>query len=180
MKRLTLLRHAKSGYGDRDQRDFDRTLNPRGERAALTLGRALRDEGARFDRVVASDATRVAATVALVERALGTPLSPVWERRIYLASASTLLDIVQAQPDTADHVLLAGHNPGLEDLVLMLVPDHADDALRAAVYDKLPTGALIELMFDVDHWASAEVARITRFTRPRDLDPSLGPDADSD
>ena len=180
MKRLTLLRHAKSGYGDRDQRDFDRGLNARGERAALTLGRALKAEGATFDRVIASDAVRVAATIALVERGLGASLGAIWERRIYLASAATLLELVQALPDSVDHVLLAGHNPGLEDLVLTLVPDRADDELRAAVYEKLPTGSRVELAFDVDHWADAEVAQITRFTRPRDLDPELGPDADSD
>lgn len=180
MKRLTLLRHAKSGYGDRDQRDFDRTLNARGERAAVALGRALKAEGAHFDRVIASDAVRVAATIALVERGRGASLGALWDRRIYLASASTLLELVQAQPDSAQHVLLAGHNPGLEDLALMLVPDHADDALRAAVYEKLPTGSRVELAFDIDHWAAADVARIVRFTRPRDLDPSLGPDEDTD
>lgn len=180
MKRLTLLRHAKSGYGDRDQRDFDRVLNARGERAAVAIGRALKAEGARFDRVIASDAARVTATIELVERGLGAPLAAIWERRVYLASAATLLDIVQTQPDAADHILLAGHNPGLEDLVLMLVPDHADDALRAAVYEKLPTGSRVELAFDIDHWAAADTARITRFTRPRDLDPELGPDDDTD
>ncbi len=180
MKRLTLLRHAKSGFGDRDQRDFDRVLNARGERAAVAIGRALKAEGALFDRVIASDAARVAGTIALVERGLGAPLDPIWERRVYLASAATLLEIVQAQPDTADHVLLAGHNPGLEDLVLILVPERADDALRAAVYEKLPTGSRVELEFDVDDWAAADTARITRFSRPRDLDPELGPDEDTD
>ncbi|MBY0521616.1 MAG: histidine phosphatase family protein, partial [Sphingomonas sp.] len=117
---------------------------------------------------------------ALVERGRGASLGALWDRRIYLASASTLLELVQAQPDSAQHVLLAGHNPGLEDLALMLVPDHADDALRAAVYEKLPTGSRVELAFDIDHWAAADVARIVRFTRPRDLDPSLGPDEDTD
>ncbi len=180
MKRLTLLRHAKSGYGDRDQRDFDRVLNARGERAAIAIGRHLRARGDRFDRVVASDAARVAQTVALVERGYGQPLGTVWERRIYLASATQLLELIQAQADDAATLMLAGHNPGLEDLVLTLVPDDPADTLRAAVYDKLPTGSLATLEFEIDHWRDARTARLAAFTRPRDIDPELGPDPDDD
>ncbi len=52
MKKLTLMRHAKSGYGDRAERDFDRVLNARGERAALAVGRGMRRARAQFDRVI--------------------------------------------------------------------------------------------------------------------------------
>jgi phosphohistidine phosphatase len=173
MKRLTLLRHAKSGYGDRAERDFDRVLNARGERAALAIGRALRREGASFDRVLASDAARVAGTVAMVERGLGVSLGALWDRRLYLAAAQTLLDMVHAQPAEVDRLLMVAHNPGIEDLVLMLVPASDDDALRAAVYERLPTGSLVDLDFDITDWSEAKVARLTRFLRPSDLDADL-------
>ncbi|MBX9795419.1 histidine phosphatase family protein [Sphingomonas sp.] len=180
MKHLFLLRHAKSGWDDPQARDFDRRLNARGTRGAVTMGRYLKAERLRFDHVLASDAARVTETITGVEQGYGAPLHAVWERRIYLASASALIDLVNALPDSAGSALMVGHNPGLEDLVLQLVPDDAADAARAAVYDKFPTAALAEITFDIDRWdqVARGTGRLARFIRPRDLDPALGPDAD--
>lgn len=176
MKTLTLLRHAKSGLDDMGLRDFDRTLNAKGRRAASVMGRHLRDEGLGFDRVVASPAVRVMQTLDAVGQGLGRRLAPEWDRRLYLASADELVAVVRALPGEAGRVLLVGHNPGLEDLVLMLVPEGAG-ALRGAVAAKYPTASLAEMTL-ADGWASAAegAATLTRFVRPRDLDPSLGPD----
>ena len=91
-----------------------------------------------------------------------------------------MLDIIHAQPVTVDHLLIVAHNPGLEDLVLMLVPDAADDAIRAAISEKLPTGSVVELAVEGDDWAAVTTARLLRYTRPVDLDPDLAPDADGD
>lgn len=178
MKTLTVLRHAKSSWDDAVARDFDRPLNPRGQRAAATMGRHMRGAGLSFDHVVASPAVRIVETVEQVETGYGSALAPAWDRRIYLASASSLLDVVHELPDGADSALLIGHNPGLEDLVLMLVPDRAGDALRDSVEEKFPTAALAELRFEVDSWSAIRSggATLVRFVRPRDLDPALGPD----
>ena len=176
MKTLTLLRHAKSDWDDPVQRDFDRGLNGRGCRAAAVIGAYLRSSGMAFDHVVASPAVRVVETLAQVEKAYGQTLAPTWDRRIYLASAVTLLDVVQEVPADAAHVLLVGHNPGLEDLALWLVPESAD-ALRVALAEKYPTATIAEMTFD-GGWRdlSPGAARLARFVRPRDLDPTLGPD----
>ncbi|MFL9839995.1 histidine phosphatase family protein [Sphingomonas sp. ST-64] len=178
MKTLTLLRHAKSSWDDSVARDFDRPLNARGQRAAATVGRHMRSEGLEFDHVAASPAVRVVETIEHVETGYGSELAPAWDRRIYLASASSLLDIVHELPAGADSVLLIGHNPGLEDLVLLLVPDRANDALRDSVEEKFPTAALVEMHFDTDAWSEVRAggATLIRFVRPRDLDPALGPD----
>lgn len=179
MKTLTLLRHAKSGWDDAVQRDVDRPLNAKGRRAAQAVGRFLKREATAFDHVIASPAVRVQQTLDEVKAGFGGDLSPVCERRIYLASAATLLDLVRDLDDAHDKVLLVGHNPGLEDLVLLLVPD-AEQGPRGAVEEKYPTASLAELSFAIDHWVDAGEggATLIRFTRPRDLDPSLGPDAD--
>ncbi len=179
MKTLTLLRHAKSGWDDPVTRDFDRPLNAKGKRAAQTVGRNLRDLGLEFDHIVASPAIRVGETLDAVVSGYGRKLAPVWERRIYLASAATLLDVVHELPADADRVLLVGHNPGLEDLVLMLVPEAAD-GLRAQVEAKYPTATLAEMTLEIDGWnaVAAGGATLTRYIRPRDLDASLGPDED--
>ena len=175
MKTLTLLRHAKSGWDDAVARDFDRPLNDKGRRAAQTIGRHLRREGIAFDHVVASPARRVVETLAEVEAGYGRGLAPVWDKRVYLASAATLLDLIHELPADAARVLLVGHNPGLEDLVLDLVPD--GDATRDAVERKYPTASIAELSWD-DEWTALNAggATLARFVRPRDLDPTLGPD----
>ncbi|MDE0877482.1 MAG: histidine phosphatase family protein [Sphingomonas bacterium] len=179
MKTLTLLRHAKSGWNDPVTRDFDRPLNPKGRRAATLVGKHLRDLGVAFDHVVASPAVRVGETIDSVVASYGRTPPPALDRRIYLASSATLLDVVRELPAEADRVLMVGHNPGLEDLVLMLVP--ADTGpLRDAAEEKYPTATIAEMAFDIDDWAAAAAngARLTRFIRPRDLDPTLGPDGD--
>ncbi|USU03697.1 histidine phosphatase family protein [Sphingomonadaceae bacterium OTU29MARTA1] len=179
MKTLTLLRHAKSGWDDPVTRDFDRPLNAKGKRAAQTVGRNLRDLGLEFDHIVASPAIRVGETLDAVVAGYGRKLAPVWERRIYLASAATLLDVVHELPADADRVLLVGHNPGLEDLVLMLVPEAAD-GLRTLVEEKYPTATMAEMTLAITGWddAAAGRATLTRYIRPRDLDATLGPDED--
>lgn len=174
MKTLTLLRHAKSTWDDPVARDFDRPLNGRGRRAAARIGQWLADADATFDDVRASPAVRVRQTIEGVEDGLHRPLRPVFEQRIYLASAVTLLDIVQGF--SGDAALLIGHNPGLEDLLLLLTP--AADPLRGEVEIKYPTATLAVLDLDVSTWRDAGpgLATLRHFIRPRDLDASLGPD----
>ena len=177
MKRLTLLRHAKSGDDGTVARDFDRPLNAKGRRAARAIGRHMRDKALRFDAVIASPATRVAETLQEVESVYGPGLAPSWEKSLYLATPDELLDAVHQAPAEAESILLVGHNPGLEQLVLMLVPARTDGA-RGEVEVKYPTASLAEMIFAVDRWE--DVGRgggdLVRFVRPRDLDPELGPD----
>jgi phosphohistidine phosphatase len=178
MKTLILLRHAKSGWDDHAVRDFDRRLNPKGERAARTMGNHMRERGLSWDHAIASPAARVLETLEQVATGYGRAIEPEWDRRAYLASAVTLLDLIQNAPGNADTLLLAGHNPGLEDLVLMLVPD--GEGLRDQVETKFPTASLAVLTCEVDAWGEVDAGKCTLsvFTRPRDLDPGLGPDTD--
>ena len=178
MKTLTLLRHAKAGLDDPGSRDFDRTLNAKGRRAATQVGAYLQRERVGFDHVVASPALRVVETLSAVEAGYASALAPAWDRRIYLASAVTLLDLVQGTDAGVERLLLVGHNPGLEDLAMWLVPT-SDDPLRRALETKYPTATLAELRFP-GGWSDLAPgsAGLTRFVRPRDLDPRLGPGED--
>lgn len=178
MKTLTLLRHAKSSWDDPVERDFDRPLNGKGHRAAATVGRHMRSLGLHFDQVIASPALRVRETIDSLESGFGAALDPVFDRRVYLASADALLEVIRAAPDSADSLLLVGHNPGLEDLVLLLVPDRDEDFERDKVEEKYPTAAVAEIALDVGGWSAVTpgCGRLARFIRPRDLDSALGPD----
>lgn len=179
MKRLTLLRHAKSGWDDPVKRDFDRPLNERGERAAKLMGRFARDQKLIVDLLIASPAVRVIETLNHFLGSYGKSPETAWDRRVYLASSATLLDVVRAAPDAVESLMLAGHNPGLEDLILDLVPeDERNSALRDEVETKLPTASLATLEFDINHWSDIKEgsATLLSFTRPRDLDAALGPE----
>lgn len=178
MKTLTLMRHAKSGWDDAVQRDFDRPLNAKGHRAAAAMGRHLRGLGVAFDHLVASPALRVTETLDGFATGYGALPAVVPDRRVYLASAPMLLDLVRELPPAAERVLLVGHNPGLEDLVLLLTPDE-DGPVRDAVEEKYPTASVAEIRFEIADWTAVEpgAGELARFVRPRDLDPTLGPDA---
>lgn len=180
MKTLTLLRHAKSGWDDLATRDFDRRLNAKGKRAARTIGNHARVQGLVFDHVIASPAARVTETLDAFRDGYGPALTPSWDRRVYLASAATLLDLVRGAPTPVEHLLMVGHNPGLEDLALLLIPDAAGDLLRDDLEEKFPTASLAELRFVVERWneIAPNSATLIRFVRPRDLDPALGPEQD--
>jgi phosphohistidine phosphatase len=177
MKRLTLLRHAKSSWDDPVERDFDRPLNGRGRKAAQRMGQYLKDEDLAFDRMVASPALRIRQTVEGLESGLGARLQPIWDKRVYMASAAMLFDLVHETEDGVGHLLLIGHNPGLEDLCLLATEGDAG-ALRGEAAVKYPTATLATLDFPVDRWAAVGEggATLSRFVRPRDLDPALGPD----
>ena len=180
MKTLTLLRHAKSTWDDPVARDFDRPLNPRGRRAAKTVGREMRAQGLAFDEVVASPAVRVVETLEDVAAGYGSSLEPRFEERVYLASTDVLLELIHETKDNVERLLIVGHNPGLERLVLDLTRD-SGDSKRADAAEKYPTATLAEISFSVDRWkdVAAGTGTLVRFIRPRDLDPELGPDEDS-
>jgi phosphohistidine phosphatase len=180
MKTLTLLRHAKSTWDDPVARDFDRPLNRRGRRAAQTVGREMRAQGIAFDRVIASPAVRVMETLEGIADGYGNGLDPCFDKRVYLASPATLLEVVHEVADDASALLLVGHNPGLESLALLLTREDGG-ALRAQIAVKYPTATLAQISLPVEHWRDVAegTGTIARFIRPRDIDPELGPDEDS-
>jgi phosphohistidine phosphatase len=180
MKLLGLFRHAKSDWHDPRARDFDRPLNERGRKGAAMMGRHIREHGMVWARAIASPAVRVAETVELAAEAAGRSLQINWDRRIYLASSATLMDLLREQPGDPASLLMAGHNPGLEDLIFDLVPDDGSSPLRDLVEEKFPTAAYAVLELDIAHWSdiTRNCGRLVHLTRPRDLDPALGPDAD--
>ncbi len=176
-KKLILLRHAKSGWDDPVVRDFDRPLNTRGEIAAKMMGTWMTRNNVLWDHVIASPAVRVVETIDKIASGFGARIEVQWERRIYLASSATLMDVLREVDDRFATVLLVGHNPGMEDLVLDMVSAETGGFHRAAVYEKFPTTAIAELSLPVTSWKLIDhnIAELDRFTRPRDLDPAMGP-----
>jgi phosphohistidine phosphatase len=174
MKTLLLLRHAKSGWDTPSQRDFDRSLNVQGRAAAKAIGKHFRSRKIVPEAILCSPAQRTRETLTLVDENAQLHGAPIFVDDIYMASAETLLQLIQGCDAAAATLLLVGHNPGFEDLALMLV-SQGDATLRAALDDKFPTATLAQIEFDVADWPSvkARSGLLRNFTRPRDLGFSL-------
>jgi phosphohistidine phosphatase len=177
MKTLGLFRHAKSDWNDARLRDFDRPLNARGRKGAALMGPHIRDHGVKWHRVLASPAVRVTQTIEIAAEAAGETPPLNWDRRIYLASSPTLMELLREQEGDPETILMVGHNPGLEDLIFDLVPDDGASPLRDVVEDKFPTAAFAIVELAIDSWRDIEdgCGKLVYLKRPRDLDAALGP-----
>jgi phosphohistidine phosphatase len=168
MKRLYLLRHAKSSWKDTSLPDHDRPLAGRGRRAAKAIARHLREHGIEPELVLCSSAQRARATLERIEPALGTPAVRV-EGDLYAASAPALLARLPGVPDPVESVMLIDHNPALQDLALDLARRSPTAGELAAKY---PTTALATLEFSASNWHELDhgTAELVALVRPRDLE----------
>jgi|LNFM01.1.fsa_nt_gb phosphohistidine phosphatase len=172
MLTLILLRHAKSDWSDPSHADFDRPLAPRGKAAAPRMGRHMRRIGIRPDHIVCSPARRTRETLALVMPELQLLTADVvYDEAVYEAPATRLLERIQGVSATLRTVMLVGHNPGLQELILHLAQPDASGSY-AEIARKFPTTALAVLEFDSTTWAAIRETpgRITHLMTPRRLD----------
>jgi phosphohistidine phosphatase len=167
VRRLHLLRHAKSSWDDPALGDRDRPLAPRGRQATRRIARWARKHEIRPQLVVASSAARARETLQGVLPGLGEPETWI-EPTLYAASAKILLERVRALPDEAEEAMLVGHNPGLSDLLLLLAEP---GELRERAAAKVPTGALATLEASIASWSELEPGggRLVSFVVPREL-----------
>ncbi|MBA3527045.1 MAG: histidine phosphatase family protein [Pseudomonadota bacterium] len=170
MKRLGLLRHAKSSWDDPALGDFDRPLNARGRAAAKRMGEEFGKLGLAYDLVLVSPARRAAETLAGIREGWGVDFDSQPEPKLYAASSKDLLDIIAAIPVQVERLLLVGHNPGLHELAMQLTKG-SGSVFREALAPNLPTGSLVEIGLHTSTWPQAAVGGdLLRFLRPRELD----------
>lgn len=142
-RRLFVLRHAKSAWPE-GVPDQDRPLGPRGLRDAPAAGRFLAKTGGLPDLVLCSPARRARHTWELAAAELDGPVPTRHDPRLYGADGPELLDVLHGVPDEVATLVLVGHNPGLEDLILLLAARATGDALDR-VRTKFPTSAIAVL-----------------------------------
>lgn len=149
MRTLYITRHAKSSWSDPELDDFHRGLNDRGLRDAPFMAKAFAERNEPVDLLVSSTAVRALMTARHFTQALGRGKEEIVEERgLYLADLSTLIKRVNTLPDTAQRVMLFGHNPGLSDLV---------EYLGDADLGEVPTCAIVRLDLVIDSWAEASM-----------------------
>ena len=162
MKRLILMRHAKSDWSGSGQ-DHDRPLNPRGRDSSAAMGDWLRAHDLLPDEVLSSSSMRTRET--LVRLDLPDDTKTTFTRDLYLASHHDILQTLRGA--TGDTVLLLGHNPGIgwcANEIVEEAPEHPQ-------FGKYPTCATLVAEFDIADWQQADwgnaIAR--HFVVPRDL-----------
>ncbi|WP_327427064.1 SixA phosphatase family protein [Streptomyces sp. NBC_01236] len=167
LRRLVVLRHAKSAWPT-GVPDHERPLAPRGRRDAPAAGRALAEADCLPDLALCSTAVRARQTWELAAEQWGTPPPVRLDERLYGADVPELLEAVREVPDQVRTLLLIGHNPGLEELVLELAGDGLDDALDE-VRTKFPTSAVAILAWHGNSWQELApgTALLTDVTVPR-------------
>ncbi len=153
MKTVTLFRHAKSGEKDNPNLDdFDRPLAGRGLKAAPKMGAAMRDYNLKPDLILCSPSVRTRQTLSMAAPdAWDTPPEVRFEEALYEASPQTLFKTLRKIPAKIAHVMIIGHNPGLQELALALAPPGS--AAREEFKDKLPTAAVASFDFAIERWS---------------------------
>jgi len=167
MRRLMLLRHAKTERAEPGERDRDRKLTRRGRADAPVLGTYMAHHDLIPDLALVSPAVRTQETWKLLAAAFAKPPKAATDERIYNASADRLMTVL-SEPRKARVLLLVGHNPGIQDLAVELIAA-GDAAMRERVTEKLPTSGLVVIDLAFDDWAllHPHAGRLERFVSPR-------------
>jgi len=147
MKKLTLVRHAKSDWHSGAATDFDRPLNERGKKAAPLIGKRLAGRGCAPELMISSPAKRARQTAKRIAKQIGYIAAISYHEELYDASLETLIEFVRNLPDRHEEIVLFGHNPGLSELGAWFT-DEAPDWL--------PTCGVLELELAIDDWADVD------------------------
>ncbi|MBI1937777.1 MAG: phosphohistidine phosphatase SixA [Ignavibacteriales bacterium] len=148
MKKLYLVRHAKSSWDNPDFSDFDRPLNKRGKHDAPFMGKLLKKENVKPDLIYSSPAVRAITTAQIFADELDYPKKKIVESiSIYESGIKELEEIVQKISEEHKSVLIFGHNPALTSFA---------NHLGNKFIDNVPTCAVVGIEFDVKNWKQVE------------------------
>lgn len=149
MKRLTLVRHAKTDPALAGQQDWERTLTPRGKADAAEMAHRLKKHKLKPDLMLVSTAERARATAAIFAKEWDLSDKHIrYDERLYLADPKHLLAVVRELGGKEKHLMLIGHNPGICEFASQLSQERDIDAM--------PTCAVFTAKFKLDDWRELE------------------------
>lgn len=159
MRKLYIIRHAKSSWSDAALNDFERPLSKRGKANAPMMGERLKKKGVMPDIIISSPAKRAKSTAEMIAKEIGYEKKVLFDENIYKSSVDELRKILTALDDKNSTVFLVGHNPELNMLVDYYVK----------FYENIPTCGVVEVEFDCDRWANIEpkYAKLLSFDYPK-------------
>jgi phosphohistidine phosphatase len=160
MKRLYLLRHAKSSWDDPSLSDFDRPLNGRGRKAAPFMGKLIADREIRPEIILSSPAVRARRTAELFRDAAELKCPLRFEKQIYEASLADLRTVVSELAEEFASALLVGHQPGTGELIRFLTGESPE----------VPTACFASVSLNVDKWADVRngLGKLDLILRPKE------------
>jgi phosphohistidine phosphatase len=161
MKTLLLMRHAKSSWKQPELTDRDRPLNKRGEKDAPKMGKLLKHEELKPERILSSTAVRACKTAEAVADKTGYKAEIIYLDTLYMAEPAGIIDILKTIPGEVKRVLVVGHNPGMEGLVQILS--------RKVV--SLPTASIAWIKLPIETWEQLDMTiegKLKKLWRPKD------------
>jgi len=145
MKKLFLIRHAKSSWDYSNLTDFERPLNKRGKRDAPFMAKLLAKQGFNPDFIISSPANRAITTARYFSESLGYFFDKIFiEPKLYEASRDEILEVVMEIGKTYNNVMLFSHNPGLTDFANKLIGN---------TIDNIPTCGIVSINFKIESWS---------------------------
>lgn len=159
MKKVYLIRHAKSSWKELFLDDFERPLNKRGKSDAPIMGARLQEKKVMPDIILSSPAKRAKTTAEIIAKKIDFQKKIEFHEEIYEASVATLHKLLTQIADKKSVVFLFGHNPSLNELAQKYIN----------LNENIPTCGVVEIEFDCDSWAdiSAKNARLVSFDYPK-------------
>ena len=171
MRRLLLFRHAKAERSEPGQEDRARVLMERGRKDAGKIGAYMAAHALVPDRVLVSPSTRTQETWKYLSAGFKPAPAAQAAERLYDATPHAILALIKDAPGNAHTLMVIGHNPGLQELALMLVAS-GDVDTRERLREKLPTSGLVIIDFAFDDWGKLhpQSGRLERFVSPKTLE----------
>ena len=162
MKKLYLLRHAKSSWSDSSLSDRERPLNDRGHENAPRMGSRFQDRGETVNRILSSPALRALTTAQLFAQNCGYPEQDIAiEENLYFSGGGSIEALICAQQDSIDALMLVFHNPDITSFANSLDYDlHIGN---------IPTAGLVSFDCAIEHWAdfNRDCTRFEYFDFPK-------------
>ena len=161
MKKLYLIRHAKSSWADLSLQDFDRPLNKRGKRDAPFMGKKLAERNIRPDLIMSSSAKRAKKTAKIVAKAMAYPKKEIYfTEAIYQADEDELFRIVRSCDDRVTTLFVVGHNFEITDFAVSLSGEQIAN---------IPTCGIAAMEFAFASWQQlkANTGRLLFFDYPK-------------
>lgn len=172
MKKLILMRHAKSSWQDQGLDDHARPLNARGKSAAKTMGKWLKSQDITPDLALVSSAQRTTETWSLLSPEMGSKVESEILQELYLASPVEMLAVLNGAPSDSDCLLMISHQPGTSILAQRL-SDGSEPEECARAYRHFPTAGMAILDFQIEQWSQLEfgIGKFVQFVVPKDIAP---------
>lgn len=163
MKRLYIVRHAKSTWDLPELEDIERPLSKRGKKDAPKMGKYLKKNKHIPEIIISSPAKRAFKTARLLAEELGYPEENIVKNEnLYEAGLETLLDVIRNIEDKYEKAMIVGHNPGFNSLA---------EALGGETIDNIPTCGVYCVDLDIKAWkdVSKGKGRMVFFDTPKKI-----------